>query len=50
MSGLNDETVKNVEYFSGTKQKFSHTWSEYKVVSALHNRAIDSEYNKINKI
>ena len=50
MSGLNDETVRNVEYFSGTQQKFFHTRSKYKMASALHNTDIDSEYRKINNV
>jgi len=50
ISGLNDETVRNVEYFSGTQQKFSHTRSQYKVASVLHNRTIDGAYCKTNNI
>jgi hypothetical protein len=48
MSGLIDETVRNVEYFSGTQQKLCHTRSKNKVASTLQKRTIDSEYRKIN--
>jgi hypothetical protein len=51
MSGLNDEAVKNKEYFSGAQQKFSQTYTKHKVATGQMtvNIAAKKQHANTNK-